>query len=81
MLIIIIIVSSLITCLSTYLILVHIWKNKIIKDQTCPFKNCCMIYDETETKKAIKRVLTLMINNDVSEKEIRKEIEASIPNN
>lgn len=55
------------------------WKyNKYIREIGCPFKHACLHYDSIETKEAIKRVLTLMLDNKVPVKEIKDIISQSI---
>ena len=44
----------------------------------CPFKQACLEYNETETRLAVKRVLTLMVNSNVPKKEIRKLVDSSL---
>ena len=44
----------------------------------CPFQHACLEYNEIETKAAIKRILTTMINADVPEKEIRNLVDKSL---
>jgi len=49
-----------------------------IKKNGCPFKHACMTYDAFETKEAVKRILNLLVENDVSKKEIKDIIKQSL---
>jgi len=47
---------------------------KHVKKIGCPFKYACLKYDEIETKEAVRRVLTLLVDNKVSKEEIKQLI-------
>lgn len=48
------------------------------KSKGCPFKYACLQYDSTETRAAVKRVLTLLVENEVPKKEIKKLVSDSL---
>lgn len=55
------------------------WRyNKYIQEVGCPFKHACLHYDSAETKEAVKRVLTLMLDNNVPVDEIKTIIDQTI---
>ena len=41
----------------------------------CPFNRACLHYDDVQTKAAVKRVLTLLIENNVPNAEIKQIID------
>lgn len=49
-----------------------------IKEVGCPFHHACTHYDAIETKTAVKRVLTLMLDNNVPVKDIKNIIDSTI---
>ena len=51
---------------------------KFVEKNGCPFKHACLTYDTLETKQAVRRVLTLLIENDVPTKEIKAIIKESL---
>jgi hypothetical protein len=51
---------------------------KQIKECGCPFHHACMEFDQHETRAAVKRVLTLLVENDVPKDEIQSLIEKSL---
>lgn len=51
---------------------------KYIQEVGCPFHHACLHYDSKETKEAVKRVLTLMLDNNVPVSEIKDIINKSI---
>lgn len=51
---------------------------KHVESNECPFKKACMVYDPVQTHDAIKRVLNLLIDNDVPKKEIRDIIKKTL---
>jgi hypothetical protein len=53
-------------------------KIKPAPNPTCPYKTACLVYNPVETKQAIKRVLTLLIENEVPSHEIKDLIDKSL---
>lgn len=50
---------------------------RYVKNKGCPFQHACLVYNPEESKAAIKRVITLLIENDVPKKEIRELVKKS----
>lgn len=56
----------------------HFFIEKRITKSGCPFKYACLQFDTVETKKAVKRVLTLLMENKVSKTEIHSIIDKTL---
>ena len=72
-----IILASLVSAVISYLFAHHFLKSKAIANQ-CPFHNACTSYHDVETKQAIKRVLSLLIENNTPPSEIQSLVDSEL---
>lgn len=56
----------------------HYLLQKRVSNKECPFKHACLKFDEFETKTAVKRVLKLLLDNQVPKEELKIIIDGSL---
>lgn len=56
----------------------HHLLHKKVSNKECPFKHACLKFDEFETKAAVKRVLKLLLDNQIPKEELKSIINSSL---
>lgn len=56
----------------------HYLLEKRIAKRECPFKQACLHFDELETKAAVKRVLQLLIDNQIPKEDLKNIIDNTL---
>ena len=74
----IIVIATAILAFACGVIWTKLRYHKKVEKNGCPFKQACLTYNEIETKEAVKRVLTLLVDNEVPKKEIKQIVQSTL---